>query len=192
LYIHTHAPLLCAAFAVRAKELGRLPPFSSCLLPRQDEAPGTRAVIDLQYEVARGRRRDGRDSDFVMSASTIQTPIGGIGCADRSDLRKASGRIDLFQWGRLDETTGTRARELHEASRHELLPLEGDVKRSESSAGRKENRAWHWTGPRGKKALSSSTPFSGRTIKQTSTSILRIALETQHIGPMPPSSFLSP
>jgi hypothetical protein len=81
------------------------------------------------------------------------------------------------------------------ASRHELLPLEGDVgavKPSESSAGRKENRAWYWTGPGGKKALSNSTPFSGRTIKQNSTSILRIALETQHIGPMPPSSFLSP
>jgi hypothetical protein len=48
--------------------------------------------------------------------------------------------------------------ELNQASRHKLLPLEG-----------------------GKKALSSSTPFSGRTIKQTSTSLLRIALETQHI-----------
>jgi hypothetical protein len=47
---------------------------------------------------------------------------------------------------------------LNKASRHELLPLEG-----------------------GKKALSSSTPFSERTIKQTSTSVLRIALETQHI-----------
>src|ERR1700730_8642136 len=63
-----YAQLLYAAFAVRAKELGRLPPFSSCLLPRQDEAPGTRAVIDLQYEVARGRRRDGQDTDLSPCA----------------------------------------------------------------------------------------------------------------------------
>ena len=68
------------------------------------------------------------------------------------------------------KSTGTRACELNKASRHELLPLEGDVgavKPSESSAGRKEHRAWHWTGPRGRKALSSSTHFSGRTVKQT-------------------------
>jgi hypothetical protein len=76
------------------------------------------------------------------------------------------------------------------ASRHELLPLEGDVgavKPSESSAGRKEHRAWHWTGPRGRKALSSSTPYL-RAYHQTNFNVL----ETHHIGPMPPSSFLSP
>jgi hypothetical protein len=61
-----------------------------------------------------------------------------------------------------DEATGARACELNKASCRELLPLEGDVgavKPSESSAGRKENRAWYWTGPRDKKALSSSTPY---------------------------------
>jgi hypothetical protein len=94
---------------------------------------------------------------------------------------------------RQDKATGTRARELNKASRHELLPLEGyvgAVKPSEKArpSARKIERE---TGPRGKKALSSSTPFSGRTVKQTSTSILRIAL-SQHIGPMLSSSFLSP
>jgi hypothetical protein len=96
--------------------------------------------------------------------------IGGIGvpramlpmlcsCGPRSGrFPRSSGRPLTGQ----DETTGARARKLHEASCRELLPLEGDV-----AGGRKENRAWYWTGRRGKKALSSSTP-SGRTIKRTS------------------------
>jgi hypothetical protein len=58
-------PLCRLWFARAGQGVGRLPPFPSCLLARQDKATGTRAC-ELHEPSYADREKDGRaESDFL-------------------------------------------------------------------------------------------------------------------------------
>jgi hypothetical protein len=84
-----YVPPLCAA--IMCASIGPpFPIFRARLLTCQDKATTTRALA----EVARGRRRDGRDSDFVISARAPRAgrlPIGDIALPIRLGHRSAPG-----------------------------------------------------------------------------------------------------